>query len=92
MSKTSYKLDRNSDAALVLLFAKVNKGVIDLPHLRLMNQKRFSNAPNVKRMLNALTAYGLYKTNDSNTEWRLTSKGLDCMYQLVDGPVRLSRG
>jgi hypothetical protein len=92
MSKTSYSLHRGSDAALTLFFAKVNKGTITTDHLRFMNHKRFSNAPNVRRMLNALTAYGLYRTNEDNNEWRLTSEGLDCVYKLVESSVRLHRG
>ena len=53
-----------------------------------MNPKRFSNAPNAIRMLNALVKHGLMSKGDNNL-WCLTQKGIRAVEELNNKNVRI---
>lgn len=86
--RNTYYLYKDSDAALVLRFAKVNKGTITLAHLQEMNHRKFNNVPNVRRMLSALVKYGLMSTPNGGS-WALTPYGLSSVYKLATDNLRL---
>jgi hypothetical protein len=87
MSK--YVIKYGDNAHLALMFAKVNDGVVTVPYLGFMNDKKFprSMAGNTTQMLKALTRYGLFTYDGMG--WSLTTTGREAIRQVTRHTLRL---